>query len=49
MYLFQKAATQEIQSGTRPDHVTFAAVLAACAHFWMVNGAWKIFNEMFLK
>ena len=38
-----------LSNGTRPDHVTFTAVLAACAHSGMVDEAWKIFNEMFLK
>ena len=38
-----------LSNGTQPDPVTFTAVLAACAHSGMVNEAWKIFDEMFLK
>ncbi|KAF5475960.1 hypothetical protein F2P56_007713 [Juglans regia] len=38
-----------LNSGIRPDSVTFTAVLAACAHSGMVEEAWKIFDAMFME
>ncbi|KAL9363046.1 hypothetical protein Peur_045831 [Populus x canadensis] len=38
-----------LSNGIQPDHVTFTAVLAACAHCGMVDKAWEIFNSMSKK
>ncbi|KAH9314913.1 hypothetical protein KI387_023540, partial [Taxus chinensis] len=33
-------------SGTKPDHVTFVAVLSACSHAGLAIEAWRYFNLM---
>lgn len=38
-----------LNTGIQPDHVTFTAVLAACAHSGVVDKAWEIFGSMFPK
>ncbi|KAL9149930.1 hypothetical protein ABFS82_12G137100 [Erythranthe guttata] len=40
--LFEKM----LNSRTKPDNVTFTAVLAACAHAGLVDKAWEIFDSL---
>lgn len=38
--------SQMLQSGSKPDHITFVAVLTACSHSGMVDIGIQIFNSM---
>ncbi|PIN08041.1 hypothetical protein CDL12_19386 [Handroanthus impetiginosus] len=38
-----------LNSGTKPDAITFTAVLAACAHAGLVDKAWEIFYSVMPK
>ncbi|ONK82056.1 uncharacterized protein A4U43_C01F35670 [Asparagus officinalis] len=42
LYLFHRM----IEEGTRPNYVTFLAVLSACSHGGFIDAGWKYFNSM---
>ncbi|KAF3627305.1 putative beta-galactosidase 17-like [Capsicum annuum] len=37
---------QMVSTGTKPDEVTFIAVLSACSHAGLVDEGYKVFNQM---
>ncbi|KAF3793353.1 putative pentatricopeptide repeat-containing protein [Nymphaea thermarum] len=37
---------QMLQTGLKPNHITFISVLSACSHGGRVDEAWKLFNSM---
>ncbi|XP_057872496.2 pentatricopeptide repeat-containing protein At2g13600 [Cryptomeria japonica] len=41
-----KFFNQMLQSGTKPDSITFIAVLSACCHVGLVHDGWKYFHSM---